>query len=68
MLHFYINKADVAGYVSNLLKVFGSVLQSITITTPEKSEDCSVLIVTNSSSVADVKAWTLNGYIAQSVT
>lgn len=62
MLHYYIPKMDVVGYVNGIMRVFGQDLRSITITTPEKSEDCCVLIVTSSSSVDAVKEWTSNGY------
>lgn len=58
MLHYSVNKTGVAMYVDALLVNFGTDLRSITITTPEKSEDCSVLIVINSSSVDVVKEWT----------
>jgi len=68
MLQYSVNKADVAQFVSNLLKVFGSVLPSITITNPEKSADCSVLCVINTESVDAVKEWTFNTYGWRQIT
>lgn len=68
MLHYYVNRWDVVGYVDSLMKVFETDLRSITITTPEKSEVCSVLLVINSSSVDGVKEWTSNGYGLQPIT
>ena len=62
MLHYTVRRTAVASYVNDLLETFGIHLRSITITTPEKSEDCSVLIVINSSSVDAVKEWTSNYY------
>lgn len=62
MLHYSVDRTAVVGYVEGILSVFGKDLRSITITTPEKSEVCSVLIVTSSSSVDAVRDWTSNGY------
>ena len=68
MLHYSVPKKNVAHYVDALLHNFGNDLRSITITTPEKSEASSVLIVINSSLVADVKVWTQHYYAWQQIT
>ncbi len=62
MLHYSVDKTAVVGFVDGIMQVFDKDLRSITITIPEKSEDCFVLIVTSSSSVDAVKEWTHNGY------
>lgn len=44
------NKDDAVEFVNDLRQAFPNASQSITITTPEKSGACSVLIATSGSS------------------
>lgn len=56
------NKEELALFVSDLLCTGNLVWQSITITSPEKSEDFFVHIATDGSSADTVRKWVQTFY------
>jgi hypothetical protein len=55
MISFMTNKQDAARFVEDILRFSGIDYQSITITSPAKSGDCCVSIVTDISSEDTVR-------------